>query len=449
MVPPQPQFRSPVERSRLPRPEPDALTAVPKAVAERCRAVPLRVSGEELLVAMANPADLLAVDDLRSAAGRRVQVVPVAESVLRRLLAESYGPQTGEGRPPPTPAAPPEADGPAAGRGSVPGGRISAKDRAVFFSELHAMVDAGVGLASALETLGRTIRPARLAHITRRLRQRVAAGKSLSEAMKSFPEVFDPLTLGIVTAGETGGFLADSFQRCAAYADREFALRQKLRRELFYPKLIALSVLVVPTIPTLVLQGVGAWMGQLLREALYLVPVIVGVGVVRQAVRAAGKSSELRKKLDAVKLSLPLLGKVFRGLSLARFCRAMSALYGAGVGFVRGVPVAADAAGNAALADHLHRSLPRIEKGAPLSDILEDSRYVSPMVVQMVRTGEQTGNIDGMLTKVAEYFEQETDTAIHQMVVSLVPLSLLILGGIVAVRVISFYMRFYGGLLAP
>jgi len=113
------------------------------------------------------------------------------------------------------------------------------------------------------------------------------------------------------------------------------------------------------------------------------------------------------------------------------------------LGFVRGVPLAAEATGNEAIADHLRRSVPRIQQGTPLSEVLETSRHVPPMVVQMVRTGEQTGQIDSMLDKVADYFEQEADTAIHQMVVSLTPVCILLLGGLVAVKVVGFYTGLY------
>jgi len=450
----QPQFEAPTATEQLLHPDPEALRAVPAALAHRCRALPLRITRDEITVAMANPADVVALDDLRAATGRRVRAVAAAATALQEHLSRHYGPQptglhpgarpgTGTERPGATPAAPAAASRQRATPAPLWFGKVKVQDRAVFFSELYTMLNAGVGLFQALDTIGETIRPVRLAELVRRLRDGVRGGKPLSDAMRRYPDVFSTLNCAIFAAGESGGFLAEAVHRCAEYSERESRLQQKIKQETWYPKLVLLAFLFIPTLPTLVLQGVRAWLSQLAGIGLAAVPFVLAAGLLWQALKAAGKSDSTRQTLDSIKLSLPLLGKVSKRLAFARFSRAMSALYTAGLGFVRGVPLAAEATGNEAIADHLRRSVPRIQQGAPLSEVLETSRHVPPMVVQMVRTGEQTGQIDSMLDKVADYFEQEADTAIHQMVVSLTPVCILLLGGLVAVKVVGFYTGLY------
>jgi type II secretory pathway component PulF len=449
-----PQFEAPTADEQLLHPDPEALRAVPAALAHRCRALPLRMTREEITVAMANPADVVAVDDLRAATNRRVRVVAAAAPVLQQHLARHYGPQptslradagprTGTEQSAATSAASKAEPKLRATPGPLLFGKVRVQDRAVFFSELYTMLNAGVGLFRALDTIGETIRPVRLAEVVRRLREGVQGGKPLSDAMRRYPDVFSTLNCAIFAAGESGGFLAEAAHRCAEYSEREFRLQQKIKRETWYPKLVLLAFVFIPTVPTLVLQGLRPWLSQLAGIGLAAVPFVLAAVLLWQALKAAGKSDSTRQTLDSIKLSLPLFGKVSKRLAFARFSRAMSALYTAGLGFVRGVPLAAEATGNEAIADHLRRSVPRIQEGTPLSEVLEASRHVPPMVVQMVRTGEQTGQIDSMLDKVADYFEQEADTAIHQMVVTLTPICVLLLGVLVAVKVIAFYTGFY------
>jgi len=324
--------------------------------------------------------------------------------------------------------------------------RIKTKDLAVFFGELGTMLHAGVTLFRAVELQSQTTANARLREVLRQTAARIQRGEKLGDCLARHPQIFSKLVIGLVRAGETMGGLDVMCRRAADYLEKEWALREAIKRETFYPKILAVAIIFIPSVPTLVLQGFGAWMAGFLKMIGVAFPFAIVFGLLWFARGQYVQTRKGKANIDAAKLYLPLFGKVVRRLTLAKFCRALSALYGAGIGYVQALPTAAEACGNEAIAEAIRAAIPLVEEGEKLSAALSRSNYFHPIALQMVITGEETGKLDETLDKVADYFEGEAETAIRQMTVALGPLLLLVGAAFVLVKVLGFYTSFYGNM---
>lgn len=317
--------------------------------------------------------------------------------------------------------------------------RVGAKDLAVFFRELFTMLNAGVSLSRALEVQSQATANLELTQILRQFVPRVQGGTPLSSLLSEHPEVFNPLVVGLIRTGETSGGVAGMCQLVSEYQEKEFHLRQAIKRQTFYPKILALAILLIPSVPTLILQGPLAWLGIWLKGLMMASPFVLVAGATWFQTRQYRKTRKGRQAIDAFKLRLPLIGPVLGKLSLAKFCRALAALYKAGIGYAQALPLSADACGNEAIGEGLRAAVPRVEQGEKLSEVFRRVPHFHPMVLQVVMTGEETGNLDTMLDKAADYFESEAETSIHQMTVTIGPILLILAGILVGIRVIGFY----------
>lgn len=325
-------------------------------------------------------------------------------------------------------------------------GRIRAKELSIFFRELYTMINAGVSLYRALELQSQTTVSPRLKRILREISTRIQGGEKFSAQLEKHPVVFSKLIVGLIRAGEATGGLDTMCQRAADYLEKEFHLQETVKRETFYPKILALAIIFIPTVPTLFLQGPGVWFNEILKYVAMAAPIVIGGGVLWCGYKQYLQTLKGKFNIDGAKLRVPLFGKVIQRLSLAKFCRALAALYSAGVGYIQALPMAADACGNEAIADALRSATHHVEAGGKLSEVLSRSRNFHPMVIQMIVTGEETGSLDASLSKVADFLEREAETAIHQMTVALGPILILIGAGLVLAKVVGFYTNLYGSL---
>ncbi|PIX38585.1 MAG: hypothetical protein COZ56_20015 [Armatimonadetes bacterium CG_4_8_14_3_um_filter_58_9] len=321
--------------------------------------------------------------------------------------------------------------------------RIKTKDLAVFFRELYTMLHAGVSMYRALDLQSQTTANSRLREILRETNARVQRGEKLSDCLARHPQIFSKLVTGLVRAGETTGSLDTMCQRSADYLEKEWELRESVKRQTFYPKTLALAIIFIPTVPTIFVEGIGPWFASILKMIAAAAPFVIAGWFLWFARGQYAQTRKGKSNIDATKLYLPLFGKIVRRLSLAKFCRALSALYGAGIGYLQALPTAANACGNEAIAETIRSAVPAVEGGEKLSAVLSRSNYFHPMVLQMIVTGEETGKMDETLDKVADYFEAEAETALRQMTVALGPLLVLVGAGFVLVKVIGFYTNFY------
>jgi type II secretory pathway component PulF len=281
----------------------------------------------------------------------------------------------------------------------------------------------------------------------------VERGQRLSENMKRFPEVFPPLAIAIVAAGEHGGRLDDMLKLMAEYSERDMETQRMLKRETFYPKVLLFAILtIVPfglAIATGIAQGAAAGLSAAAHTLLlYLVFIGLPIAAIIFAFRLLRKSEQGQTTLDRIRLSLPIFGSLTKHVAMSRFCRALGALYSAGISMPEGVQLASDTLGNAALAEVMSRSIPQLQRGAALSDALAQSNLTPQLVLSMLRTGEQTGNIDSVLLKVADYYDDETKTKTHQLATTIVPICVVIAGIIVLLMAVKFFTGFYGAMLS-
>ena len=333
-----------------------------------------------------------------------------------------------------------------------PGGRVNPAVLAQFYREFATMIGSGMTAIQALHTLDETISHPTVRWAVRGVLRGVERGQRLSDNMKQFPEVYSPLAVAVVAAGEHGGRLEEMLGVMADYAERDLELRRLLNRETFYPKVLLVALLtIVPgglTVATSIAQGIGAglrWLAPILGG--YLLVLFAGI-LVYYMVRAYGASEQGRLAIDRFKLALPVFGTLTNRIAMSRFCRALAALYSAGVPLPEAARLAADASANTAIGHAVSSTVFRIEAGGKLSEALAQTGLVPDLVLSMVRTGEETGNIDQVLHKVADYYDDETRTKIHQLSQTIVPLCVVIAGIIVLIIAVLFFLNFYGSLLS-
>lgn len=301
--------------------------------------------------------------------------------------------------------------------------RASSKDLATYFRQLGAMTHAGTTLGAALHSMREHAPNAALRAASTQIEARVMTGETFSSAMRAFPGLFSPLQIGMVTAGERGGFIVEMFQRLAKYSDRDYELQQTVKRETWYPKLlVGASIMVpsaVPFVIGMVLKDRNPWLAWL--QSVWAPLLLIGILVfiyrtINYVSPLTAHQSGPKLMLDRFKLMLPIGGKVVRGLATAKFCRALGTLYSAGVGPRESVRLASAACGNAAIAEAAIRVVPRLEQGETLTSCLGSTGYFPSTVMQVMAVGEESGNLDEQLEKAADFLEIDAEVAIKQSV---------------------------------
>ena len=320
---------------------------------------------------------------------------------------------------------------------------VSVRDLAVFYRQMATAVRAGIPIHRALLSVAENTGKPRLRRVVQAVVNDLMAGKSLAQAMSKHPHVFDELQLALIQAGEEGGLLENMLERLADYLERDYKLRLKIRAGTFYPKLLLLAGIFIPKIPILV---VGGGLIPYLRETVgWAGPILLAVLAIVAVVRILLQVEPLREAYDSLKLMVPGIGGLVRQLAMARFSRAMAALYAAGVSLPRAIAVAALAADNYYLTKRLRGAIREVEHGQSISEAFRRTGVMPPLVLDMLQTGESTGNVDSMMDKVAEYYEQETDVKSGQAVVVLSVGVYLLIALWIASMIIGFWQGYAGG----
>lgn len=327
-------------------------------------------------------------------------------------------------------------------------GTAQARERAEVFGELEAMVRAGISVGEALTAVAGDMPASRMQRALMQVGHQVSGGEPLSPSLERHSDIFSPLTVAMVEVGERGGRMEEALGGIAEYFERDFELRSLLKRELTYPLILLLALLFIPLIANMIIAWVNDSLlaalltgaGQL---ALYLLVFGGPALLVYLVIKSTRQSRQGREKLDRIKLSIPIIGNVLRKLALARFCRALASLYGSGVLMGTSLRLAGQASGNEVVNRELGGGAKTVESGGSLSDALSGSSLMPGTVLRMLRTGELTGDIDAMAQNVADHLEQEAQTSVKQMAVTITPVAVIIAGIIVAVMVISFYGGLY------
>lgn len=337
--------------------------------------------------------------------------------------------------------------------------KVKAKDLQVFTRQLSVLISSGVPLLQALEVLSQTPRGRGLDFALKQIVVDISEGKKLGQAFKAHPAVFSKFYINMLIAGEEGGVLDKVLLRLAEYIEKAVKLQGKIKSAMSYPIVvlgIALTVvmgLLVFVIPKFVgiFQGAGMEMPALTQMAIDMSDfvrskwyvLIAGVGGFFFAVRTYINTPSGRQQLDQVMVRMPVFGDFIIKSAMAKFSRTLSTLLGAGVSIMEALDIAANTAGNSLVERALMRAKESVARGKLLSIPLSQEPFIPHMVTQMIAVGEQTGALDGMLDKVADFYEDEVDVAVNAITSMMEPLMIVVLGGIVGFFVVAMYLPIF------
>ncbi|HET6456084.1 MAG TPA: type II secretion system F family protein [Armatimonadota bacterium] len=314
----------------------------------------------------------------------------------------------------------------------------------IFYRQFATMIKSGMSVIHSMSNLRSQGGSRRLKKVASQVLPILESGGKLSDAFAMHPFVFPELHISLIRAGETGGMLDYMLQRIADYLEREHNVRQKLRLATLYPKILVLAVIFIPPLHILLLEG---WRPYVRATMGFVIIVGLGLLVLWIVFRLLSQIPAFGYVLDCVKLAIPKLGKTVRMLALAKFYRVLAAMCAAGAPLSQGLNNAAQATGNWYLAMKLKRAVPDIENGKTLTDSLRKTKAVPYIGMDMIQTGEQTGNLDGMLDKAAEYSENEAEVGTVQSTVIAGIFLLLIVAGYIGLTVVRFYMGYYANVM--
>ena len=335
-----------------------------------------------------------------------------------------------------------------------------AKNLAVFTRQFSVMIDAGLPLVQCLEILGAQEEDKSFSAVILQTRADVEGGASLADAMKKHPKTFDTLYSNMIAAGEAGGILDTILRRLATYIEKAVKLKSQVKSAMIYPAAIVViasgvvAIILWQVIPTFasLFTGLGATLPLPTRivmaasdlTARFMPYILVGLGGGFFAFRRYYASDGGRRLVDRLSLKVPALGPVVRKIAVARFCRTLSTLIASGVPILDGLDITARTAGNATVEDAVQTTRKSIERGETIASPLRQTGVFPSMVVQMIAVGEATGALDTMLSKIADFYEEEVDTAVAGMLTLLEPIMIAFLGIVVGGIVISMYLPIFG-----
>jgi type IV pilus assembly protein PilC len=339
------------------------------------------------------------------------------------------------------------------------GGSVPAKDLSIFVRQFSVMIDAGLPLVQCLEILGTQNENKTFAKILQQTRMDVEGGASLADAMRKHPKAFDDLFCNMIAAGEAGGILDTILKRLATYIEKAVKLKAQIKGAMMYPIAvvsiagIVIGVILWKVIPTFaaMFAGLGATLPLPTRIVIamsnwfvrLMIPMAIGAFLFVQAFKRYYATYGGRRQVDGLMLKMPILGELLRKVGVSKFCRTLATLISSGVPILDGLEITARTAGNAIIEDAIMSVRKGVEGGLTIAQPLKESGVFPPMVVQMIGVGEQTGALDAMLGKIADFYEEEVDQAVANMLTLMEPVMILFLGTTVGGIVIAMYLPLF------
>ena len=339
------------------------------------------------------------------------------------------------------------------------GGKISMRDVVIFTRQFSTMINAGLPLVQALDILAKQSENKALKDVTRAVVFDVESGHTVADALKKHPKAFSDLYVNMVAAGEAGGILDTILMRLATFMEKNDALVRKVKGAMIYPgvitsvagiAIVVLLVFVIPVfekmfasvgmalpLPTRVVIG----MSQFLQHYWWAVIAAIVVGVFSLKKYYATPDGKLA--IDKMLLKMPVLGDVLRKSAVSRFTRTLGTLIGSGVSILDGLEITAKTAGNRVIQDAIMESRASIAGGETISAPLQKSQVFPPMVISMIAVGEQTGGLDEMLSKIADFYDEEVDAAVSNLLSMLEPIMIVFLGVVVGGMVVAMYLPIF------
>jgi type IV pilus assembly protein PilC len=343
---------------------------------------------------------------------------------------------------------------------SFGGSGVDSKELAIFTRQFSVMIDAGLPLVQCLEILAGQQENKTFQKILNGVRGSVEGGATLSTSMKQYEKVFDPLYYNMVEAGETGGILDTILQRLSSYIEKNVKLKRAVQSAMIYPiavmsiaggVIILLLWKVVP-IFTELFNGLGVDLPLPTRIVIAMSEFVGSIyGFIIAAFFAGGifalkswyGTPQGRMVIDTIILKIPLVGPLMRKIAVARFTRTLGTLISSGVPILEGLDITARTSGNAVVERAITQTRKAVEAGRSLVDPLKDTGVFPGMVTQMIGVGEQTGAMDAMLQKIADFYEDEVDAAVKDLLTAMEPIMIVVLGVVVGGIVISMYLPLF------
>jgi type IV pilus assembly protein PilC len=335
--------------------------------------------------------------------------------------------------------------------------KIKSYEVSIFARQFATMIGAGVPLVRCLAILAQQSENLRFREIINRVRQDVEAGSPLSKALRNHPSVFSDLFVNLVRAGEAGGILDEILNRLANYLESSEQLRQKVKGAMTYPAVVTviatgvvvfLITFVLPSFKAIFEDMDGAKLPLPTRALLatsdfmnhYFLFIILAVAAVFYALKRFFSTDKGRRFWDTNILRVPVVGSMLRKVAVAKFTRTLGTLIASGVPILQALEVTADTAGNVVIADAVNKTRISIREGESIADPLHDSNVFPPMVVQMIAVGEETGELDAMLSKIADFYDSEVDTAVKGLTSIIEPVVIVLMGFVIGGIVMAIFM---------
>jgi type IV pilus assembly protein PilC len=337
--------------------------------------------------------------------------------------------------------------------------RIGTRDVVIFTRQFATMINAGLPLVQSLNILAQQTENKALAEITRAVVYDVESGNTLADAFSKHPRGFSDLYVNMVAAGEAGGILDTILLRLATFLEKNDALIRKVKGAMVYPGVImtvagiAIAILLIFVIP--VFQTMFASVSMELplptRIVIGLSDLLIGywwavlgvIGLAAFGIRRYYGTTPGRKNIDSLLLKSPVLGDMLRKSAVSRFTRTLGTLISSGVSILEGLEITAKTAGNMVIHDAVMASRQSIAGGETIAAPLEKSKVFPPMVISMIAVGEQTGGLDEMLTKIADFYDEEVDVAVSALLSLMEPMMIVVLGVVVGGMVVAMYLPIF------
>lgn len=337
--------------------------------------------------------------------------------------------------------------------------KVKGRDLVIFTRQFATLIDAGVPLVQCLDILQQQESNKTFRRIINQIKSDVESGKTFSEALKKHPNVFDNLYVNLVAAGEMGGMLDVTLNRLAAYIEKTERLKKKVRGAMTYPAVVVgISILVVAVILTYVIpvfaglfRDAGAKLPPLTLAVMglsdffkrYIHWLVLGIILLVILFKRFRKTTKGREWTDSLALRAPIFGPLLRKVAIARFSRTLGTMLGSGVPILDSLDIVATTAGNSVIEKALRKARASIAEGQTVAEPLAKSGVFPPMVVSMISVGEATGALDEMLSKIADFYDEEVDIAVDALTSLLEPLMIVFLGVTIGGLLIAMYLPIF------
>ncbi|MCK9362770.1 MAG: type II secretion system F family protein [Syntrophales bacterium] len=337
--------------------------------------------------------------------------------------------------------------------------KITEKDVVVFSRIFATMINAGLPLMQCLDILGAQEQNKTFAKVIKGMKDDIEAGSTLTDALKKYPKIFDQLFVNLVAAGESGGILDVILQRLSSYMEKAMKLKSKVKGAMTYPisvlgisfGVIALLLLKVIPVFQKMFEGMGSALPgptQFLVDASaaaqsYFIYVIIGIAAFVYAFKMYYKTEKGTLTVDALILKMPVFGPLLKKVAVAKFTRTLSTMMSSGVPIMEGLDIVSKTSGNKIIENAIMKTRQSIGEGKTIAEPLMETDIFPPMVVQMIAVGEATGALDTMLSKIADFYDDEVDEAVNAMTALLEPFMMVFLGGVVGGMIIAMYLPIF------